>query len=462
MKSLKSVTPFIPVAVLLLSVSVSRAEIKVLIEQNDNATATPGFTFKNVPSSSRNDAATHAKFVLVDGTIGGKGNKLDRLHDGKLPAEEDAPAESFFFADNTEGGRVLVDLQGIIAIKQINTYSWHPESRGPQVYILYASNGHEAAFKAQPKQDLEPEKFGWHLVAKVDTRLKYGPAGGQYGVSISDSSGTIGKYRYLLFVISRTESQDPFGNTFFSEMDVVDRNAREPAQAIEVAVPSPHLTQTFKSEDGKCQITIDASRAPDLTNWAFGGLSPVAQKWYPKIVELLPGEGFQAPAKVTIDFGMNTYGFVAITRGNHITCNTEWFRQNLKGEATGCVVHELVHVVQHYDEGHPGELNASVPGWLSEGIADYIRWFIYEPMTHGADVAKDQISAVRYDNGYRPTANFLDWVTKNYDKKLVPTLSALLRDGHYHESFWKQHTGHKLEDLGEEWKKWLGAEVKVK
>jgi hypothetical protein len=25
------------------------------------------------------------------------------------------------------------------------------------------------------------------------------------------------------------------------------------------------------------------------------------------------------------------------------------------------------------------------PGWVVEGIPDYIRWFLYEPQSHGAD-----------------------------------------------------------------------------
>ena len=31
----------------------------------------------------------------------------------------------------------------------------------------------------------------------------------------------LGNYRYLLFDISATENDDPFGNTFYSEIDVV-------------------------------------------------------------------------------------------------------------------------------------------------------------------------------------------------------------------------------------------------
>jgi hypothetical protein len=33
-------------------------------------------------------------------------------------------------------------------------------------------------------------------------------------------------------------------------------------------------------------------------------------------------------------------------------------------------------------------LTSSVrPGWLVEGIPDYIRWFQYEPQSHGADAS---------------------------------------------------------------------------
>ena len=57
----------------------------------------------------------------------------------------------------------------------------------------------------------------------MDTRPKTGDGGGQYGVSISDTEGTIGKYRYLLFDMSNTETDDDFGNTFYSEIVVIDK-----------------------------------------------------------------------------------------------------------------------------------------------------------------------------------------------------------------------------------------------
>ncbi len=205
------------------AVSAIRAEVKVAVEHNDNDKATADFKFKGIPAASKDDAATSAKFSIVDGERDPNGGDLDKLNDGKLPSEEDQPEENFFFNAGTEGGRIGVDLGKVTAVKQVNTYSWHPNTRGPQVYKLYASDGAAADFKGDPKAGADPEKCGWKLIAKVDTRPKEGTGGGQYGVSVSDSDGPLGKYRYLLFDTSRTEADDQFGNTFYSEIDVVEQ-----------------------------------------------------------------------------------------------------------------------------------------------------------------------------------------------------------------------------------------------
>src|SRR5205809_515071 len=212
---------------LLVSAAVSFSEIKIVVEHNDNEQATPRFKFKNVPPPSKTDAATKAKFSIVDGEQDENGGTVEKLHDGKLPTEQDEPAENFFFNAGTEGGRLLVDLSSVTEIKQVNTYSWHPTTRGPQVYQLYGSDGKADDFNAKPKKGTQPEKAGWKLIAKVDTRPKTGDGGGQYGVSVSDSEEAIGKYRYLLFAISRAESDDDFGNTFYGEIDVIGSGSAE-------------------------------------------------------------------------------------------------------------------------------------------------------------------------------------------------------------------------------------------
>ena len=151
---------FIPITVavsaLLVSAPASLAETKIVVDYNDNDHASASFKFKTVPAPAKTNAATKASFTIVDGERDENGGELDVLHDGKLPTEEDQPSENFFFNAGTEGGRLLVDLGAALELKQVNTYSWHPNTRGPQVYKLYASDGQGGDFNAKPKRGNGP------------------------------------------------------------------------------------------------------------------------------------------------------------------------------------------------------------------------------------------------------------------------------------------------------------------
>lgn len=443
---------------ILMFISSSHAEVRIASGRNDGA-ATAEFAFKGVPSPSQSDAATRARFTVVDGRADGNGGSVDKLHDGKMPTEADQPAENFFFRAGTDGGRLLVDLGRVTAIKQVNTYSWHPGSRGPQVYDLYGSDGKADGFDSQPKKGTDPKTCGWTLIAKVDTRPQTGADGGQYGVSISESAGAIGEYQYLLFDISRTEATDPFGNTFYSEIDVVD-----PTSAVVPAKPAVEPVgdlrrEVVEIEGGKYQITIDTTETPDLTKWAHDELAPVVKHWYPKLVAMLPSDGYEAPTRASITFSADMQG-VAATGGSRVRCAARWFRGQLQNEAKGAIVHELVHVVQNYGRGRRGNPNATrTPGWLVEGICDYIRWFLYEPHSHGAEITSRNIDRARYDGSYRVTGNFLNWVTETYDQDIVRKLNAAAREARYSENLWAEYTGKSLEDLGTEWKAAMQAKI---
>jgi hypothetical protein len=199
----------------------ANAQVKVTTDHNSNATATSAFKFKNVPSPAKDDAAARAKLLLVEGEVDGNGADLGALTDGALPTEEDQPAANFFWNAGTGGGRLQMDLGSVIDIAQVNTYSWHPNTRGPQVYRLWASDGADPKFNSAPKTNLDPATCGWKLITTVDTRSKDGNDGGQFGVSITDARGSLGRFRYLLFDCFVTETADEFGNTFYSEIDVV-------------------------------------------------------------------------------------------------------------------------------------------------------------------------------------------------------------------------------------------------
>jgi len=423
----------------------ARAEVKVVIERNRDADATAGFKFKNVPAPVRNDAASKATFTLVDGLRDDEGGNLKVLHDGKVPSEENQPGRNFFFDQGEDGGRLAIDLGKVIEVKQVNTYSWHPGTRGPQVYKLYTADGSAPGFNAQPKKDTNPAKAGWRFVAAVDTRPSSGEGGGQYGVSVSDSAGEIGKYRYLLFDISATEMDDPFGNTFYSEIDVIDAGG---PKALEAAT-APLARLISKSPDSAAyQITIDYTDAPELKEWVEKKLQPTVDIWYPKIIETLPSKNYTARTRVSIAI-TDDYNGVAATGGNRVLCSAAWFENNYNGEGPGAVVHELVHVVQRYGRTRGGSRN---PGWLVEGIADYIRWFKYEPKPirtrpRNPDKAK-------YTDSYRTTAGFLNFVVEKHDKEIVSKLNAAMRQGKYSADLWKEYTGKTAEEL---WKEYVAT-----
>jgi len=210
-------------AALLALAFIAHAQVKVTFDHNPNATATSAFKFKRVPSPAKDDAAAKAKLLLVEGEADGNGADVSALTDGALPTEEDQPAANFFWNAGTGGGRLQMDLGSLIEIAQVNTYSWHPNTRGPQVYRLWASDGTAPNFNPAPRTNIDLDRSGWKLITVVDTRSKEGDDGGQFGVSITDASGSLGKCRYLLFDCYVTETADEYGNTFYSEIDVVAR-----------------------------------------------------------------------------------------------------------------------------------------------------------------------------------------------------------------------------------------------
>ena len=80
-----------------------------------------------------------------------------------------------------------------------------------------------------------------------------------------------------------------------------------------------------------------------------------------------------------------------------------------------------------------------------EGIADYVRFFKYEPGKIGPIRG-------RYNGAYRETAAFLNYVTDKYDKEIVKKLNKAMREGEYNEELWKTLTKKTVQELGDEWK----------
>ncbi len=110
----------------------------------------------------------------------------------------------------------------------------------------------------------------------------------------------------------------------------------------------------------------------------------------------------------------------------------------------GMIVHEMVHVVQSYPTYDPG--------WLVEGIADYVRWFYFEPVDKRPHPDPNKATA---RDSYRTTAAFLYWAANKYNQDLAPKLNAAFQANAYKESLFKDLTGKTLDELNGEWKAFL-------
>ncbi len=205
----------------------------------------------------------------------------------------------------------------------------------------------------------------------------------------------------------------------------------------EVAIDSAPQVATFRYP---IEFILDVADAPEMKAWAENVVS-VCEREYPRICTLLASDGFRPLTQIRMAL-KSDYNGVAYASGSRIVGSVKFFKANPKD--IGAMVHETVHCVQSYK----GRGN---PGWLVEGVADYLRFWKYEPGKAG----RVNPERAQYNGSYRTTAAFLAFVTDKYDGQLVPKLNAAMRDGKFEDGVWKKLTGKTADELNQEWKKSL-------
>lgn len=148
---------------------------------------------------------------------------------------------------------------------------------------------------------------------------------------------------------------------------------------------------------------------------------------------------FNKNADKAVTFSIDTaYKGVAATGGGRIVYNPEWFVKH-PGDID-VVTHEVMHVVQNYGNG-------GGPGWLTEGIADYVR-FKYGVDNPGAGWTLTPFKPEQsYKNAYRITARFLNWLETHGNKGIVVKLDNIMRSHTYAATVWKDLTGKTVDEL---------------
>jgi hypothetical protein len=184
------------------------------------------------------------------------------------------------------------------------------------------------------------------------------------------------------------------------------------------------------------EFVVNVDDAPEMKAWAEK-VARICERAYPMINDELQSEGFKPATVVTMTL-KNDLKYPAATSGSRIVGSVKHF--TARPDDVGAMVHETVHVCQRY--------RGRAPGWLVEGIADYIRFFKYEP----GKLGRLSPNRAKYDGSYQVTARFLAYVSDKYDKELVRKLNKSLREGEYKEEIFQQLTKKPLKQLNEEWR----------
>ena len=212
---------------------------------------------------------------------------------------------------------------------------------------------------------------------------------------------------------------------------------KHPLVIREIILDSSPAVRVFKYP---VEIALDVTEVPEMKEWGEKVIK-ICERNYAMINEELPSEGFKPPHLIHMRM-TNSYRGVAATSSKEIMGAPKYFKSH--PDDVGAMVHETVHVVQSYRGRNRTNPN---PGWLVEGIADYVRFFKFEPGNLGRIDPKSH-----YDGAYRITASFLNFLTEKYDKEIVRKLNAAMRAGEYKDDLFKEYTKKELKTLDDEWR----------
>ena len=162
------------------------------------------------------------------------------------------------------------------------------------------------------------------------------------------------------------------------------------------------------------------------------------EDFWPDVAALLYSDKFITPNAVAVVYRTEK-DEVAATGDGVMDVNAAWCRKN--PDDTGLTVHELTHVIQSYGT------DANPPGWITEGIADYVRWTKFEPEHFHPNI---NVAKAKYSDKYRTSATFLAWCELHYDSRIVNKVNEDARFGRYDDSIFVKCCGKNLDMLWSE------------
>jgi hypothetical protein len=181
-------------------------------------------------------------------------------------------------------------------------------------------------------------------------------------------------------------------------------------------------------------VTIGGDIDPESPP-VIGRLTTLFYQSYPKLYERFSNPDRPAPTLIKLTFKQELR-VPAYCSGGEITINLDWLRKN--PEDIGLLTHELTHAVQVYGRG--------VPGWFTEGMADYTRKLYGPEKQPGWELPERLTERNKYTDSYRVTGRFFIWL----DEKHPGTIDKLHRKAQSREfdvALFKEYTGSTLDEL---------------
>jgi hypothetical protein len=198
----------------------------------------------------------------------------------------------------------------------------------------------------------------------------------------------------------------------------------------------------------RVSVTLDTSQLsaadqanPQVTGWGETARAMAEAQFVPLYELLYPTAEMPPELSATLVLIRQSDG-IAWTGGGVMTANMTYFDANLAD--VGAIFHELAHVVQGYPRNDEG--------WLTEGVADWARYFWYEKRT----LADYRAAAPgNYTDGYTNASRFLEWLRLYRNGAIVRRLNEIMRaDGSVTEQAWTGLAGAGLDALWREYADW--------
>ena len=181
------------------------------------------------------------------------------------------------------------------------------------------------------------------------------------------------------------------------------------------------------------RVQLHTETAPDARAFAKRA-KELVDEFYPKLYAEFDTKDGPAPLTNIHLWFRAMDGVAHATNRNEIHISEKWVTKQSPDDY-GMVVHELFHLVQAYTGG--GE------GWLTEGLADYVRHRRFEPQ---AVWAKPDPDKAKYTDAYKTTALFLEWLEAR-KPGLVLALNATSRTRDPVREVFKRETGQDVDAL---------------